>query len=65
MKETRALRETSRSELVETHNIALALGRMGTGYYDDPWKRALYHALSMSGVQRSTLEKVRQALELP
>ena len=55
-------------ELAETHNIALAIKRIQTqgGPYDgERWKRAVYHALGMCGVGRSTLEKVRQGLELP
>jgi hypothetical protein len=58
---------TRKIELVETHNIALALVRLtetwGAG---DRWKRAFYHALAMSNVgNRATLEKIRIALELP
>lgn len=56
-------------ELVETHNIALALKRAqdeGSGYDHSRWKRALYHAIALSGVTGSgMLEKIRIALELP
>lgn len=63
---TKPLRETRKIELVETHNIALNLDRMGQSYGDLHWRRALYHALGMSVVSsRSMLEKVRIALELP
>ncbi len=59
--------ETRKIELVETHNLALSLDRLcetyGTG---ERWRRALYHALSMSNVgRRDTLEKIRIALGLP
>jgi hypothetical protein len=60
--------ETRKVELVETHNLLLSLERLSdAGPYDsDRWKRALYHALSMaSAPSRSTIEKIRQALELP
>lgn len=61
------LRETRKIELVETHNIALSIMRMSPhGWDNNSWKRALYHAASMSGVpHRTTLEKLRIALELP
>ena len=66
---SKRLSSTQRAELVETHNIALALGKLtsgGGGYDDGRWKRALYHALAMDGCAgRGTLEKVRIALELP
>lgn len=65
---TKQLRETRKSELVETHNIALSLDRLSGPPYDlGRWKRALYHALAMaeSGPDRGTLEKIRVALELP
>lgn len=58
---------TDRNELVETHNIALALQRLKQPPHDDyRWKRALYHALGMSNVcYNETTKKVREALELP
>lgn len=61
-------RETTKIELVETHNIALSLDRLVGAPYDcgHRWRRALYHALGMSGVaDRALLEKIRIALELP
>lgn len=69
MKMTRQHRETRQIELVETYNISLSLHRIN----DAPnvcgssnWKRALYHALSMSGVSNSgEIEKIRIALQLP
>lgn len=64
---SKRLTATRKTELVETHNIALSLDRLSQGPYDcDRWKRALYHALAMSGVSGTTaLEKIRIALELP
>ncbi len=64
---TKRLTETRKAELVETHNIALSLDRLSQAPYDMwRWKRALYHALAMSHVgDRSVLEKIRTALELP
>lgn len=67
MKTTKQQRETRLNELVETHNIALSLGRLtNTGAYDtERWKRALYHALAMDGCAgHGTLEKIRVALGL-
>lgn len=67
MKIPKQQRETSLAELVETHNIELALNRMtGAPYDSGRWKRALYHALAMSKVaDRQELEKIRVALGLP
>lgn len=58
---------TKKAELVETHNIALSLDRLGGSPYDcDRWKRALYHAICMSGVaDRDEKQKIREALKLP
>lgn len=61
--------KTDKTELVETHNLALSLGRLtdsAGGYDTEKWKRALYHALAMDGcASRNLLEKIRIALELP
>lgn len=61
--------KTDKTELVETHNIALALQRLTNaagGYSSERWKRALYHALGMTETPgRAMLEKIRIALELP
>lgn len=58
--------ETRRIELVETHNIVLALARLQDVPYDsERWKRALYHAAAMAGLSRGQVEKLRLALELP
>ena len=58
--------ETRKIELVETDNIARSLDRMCVPYRGDRWKRALYHALAMSKAgDRSVVEKIRLALELP
>ena len=60
---------TDKAELVETHNLSLALKRLqegGCGYDDGRWRRALYHALCMTCTGNSTMRtKVREALELP
>jgi hypothetical protein len=60
-------KQTKRVELVEIHNIALSLKRIdGTSFGSRPWKRALYHALDLSGVAGDeTLKAVREALILP
>lgn len=57
---------TRKVELVETDNIAKALKRVEDTPGGD-WKRALYHALAMSGVWRSheQIARIREALELP
>lgn len=67
MKLTKQQRETRQIEMVETYNIALSLRRLNPQSYASsvPVRRALYHALSMSGTSNATLEKVRIALELP
>jgi hypothetical protein len=66
MKATKLSRETRLNELVETHNLSLSINRLRSAPYDiERWKRALYHALSMSDVGRGQLEKIRIALELP
>lgn len=60
--------KTDRTELVETHNLALSLNRLTntSPYSNASWRRALYHAIGMTGVSsREMLEKVRIALELP
>ncbi len=58
---------TTKIELVETHNLTLALNALGGAPYDsDRWKRAIYHALTMSNVSNSNYSsKIRMALELP
>jgi hypothetical protein len=58
---------TDKAELVETHNLSLALKRLqdgGGGYDDGRWRRALYHAVGMT-CSRNAAEKIRSALELP
>ena len=58
---------TDKTELVETHNLSLALKRLqdgGGGYDDGRWRRALYHAVGMV-CTRNVSEKIRIALELP
>lgn len=59
--------ETRKVELVETDNIARAIHRLKEAGPCDfyRWRRALHHALSMNYMDRSILEKVRIALELP
>jgi hypothetical protein len=63
---TKQRRETRKAELVETHNIALSIERLqGAPYDSGRWKRALYHAVAMSGVGNEYARKIREALELP
>jgi hypothetical protein len=66
---TKQLRETRKIELVETHNIALALNRLekySQSWDSRQWKRALYHALCMSSAPNDDhRRKIREALELP
>ena len=62
------LRLTRKIELVETHNLALSIERLNGPPYDggERMKRAIYHGFALSNcVNRSTLEKIRVALELP
>lgn len=59
---------TRKIELVETHNIALSLDRLRElTPYGVRWRRALYHALSMSEcpIHINMLKAIREALELP
>ena len=66
--ETKQERETRQIELVETSNLARSLKRLSEtqGYGSRNWKRALYHAISMSQVSMdSELTKIREALGLP
>ena len=66
--ETKQERETRQIELVETNNLARSLKRLmdAQGYGSRNWKRALYHAISMSQASTdSEIEKIRQALGLP
>ncbi len=58
---------TDKIELVETQNLCAALNRLGSAPYDSArWKRALYHAFSMSDLRRDEMTKrIREALELP
>lgn len=67
VKTTKQQRETRLIELVETHNLALALKRLDDAPYDTHRKRrAQYHALTMSsGFNRDELSKIREALNLP
>ena len=64
---TKQLRETRKIELVETHNIALSIERINASNCHGDWKRALYHALAMSGAyyNHAQLKAIREALELP
>lgn len=61
-------RQTRQIEMVETHNLALSIARIKNvpGYDSMRWRRALYHAIGMTGcASNSMLEKIRQAMELP
>lgn len=63
---TKALTETKKCELVETHNLALSLARLQDSPYDtERWKRALHHAVAMSGLGSRYVQRIREALELP
>lgn len=59
-------RKTSLVELVETHNIALSLKRIGNNLNHKSWRRALVHALGISAVAGDdTQKRIREALDLP
>lgn len=61
-------KSTTRIELVETHNIALSLMRLheSSPFDGRRWKRALYHALTMSHpANEYERQKIREALSLP
>lgn len=62
-------RQTRQIELVETYNLMRSLKRISEtpGYGSQNWKRALYHAIAMSGCHGgfNEMEKIRQALGLP
>lgn len=61
-------KSTTKIELVETHNLALCLNRLSDAAPYDcyRWKRALYHALSMSQcTSGEELTRIREALKLP
>ncbi len=64
---SKRLARTDQREMVETHNLSISLKRLHEGPYDsEKWKRAFYHALSMSYISsRAELERVRIALQLP
>ncbi len=57
--------KTEFSELVETHKLALSLKRLEAGSYGPSWRRSLYHALQIAGVDNPTMAKIREALVLP
>ena len=60
--------ETRKIELVETHNLALSLARLNPNGWDSVvWRRALYHAVSMSECcpNREMQVALREALKLP
>lgn len=68
MMTTKQDRQTRQIEMVETHNLAISLRRLreSPGYDPTKWKRALYHAISMSSVSStSEIAKIREAMELP
>jgi hypothetical protein len=62
-------RITDKTELVETHNLAISLQRLAdgshNGYDTERWRRALYHALGISRPSQCNLEEIRKALRLP
>jgi hypothetical protein len=58
---------TTQIELVETYNLYLSLNRVynSSPYDSEKWKRALYHAISMTScATREMRVKIREALEL-
>lgn len=69
MSYTKQQRETRQIEMVETHNIALSLVRMGNalGYgVNDRRKRAIYHAVCMTdSFNNEERKNLRIALNLP
>lgn len=68
MKESKQQRETRNIELVETGNLAISLNRLQRipgDYQGRRWKRAVYHALQMTGVCDNTCAAIRAALQLP
>ena len=60
---------TDKIELVETHNLAITLQRLRdgskNGYDTNRWKRALYHALTMTYTDSNVTKAIREALQLP
>ena len=61
-------KKTERMELVETHNLALSIHRLRNGapYDEQAWRRALYHAVLLSGPNEWELRpKLRETLHLP
>lgn len=62
-------RITDKTELVETHNLAVSLQRLQDGSHNGydyrRWRRALYHALGITGSGECSLEEIRKALKLP
>lgn len=57
------MKQTKLAELVETHNLALALERSNKR---GDWRRALYHAVQLARVDGYDLQKrLREALQLP
>ena len=68
MTETKQERTTRQIELVETNNLLRSLKRLteSQGYGSRNWKRAMYHALCMSGACGDTeLQRIREAIGLP
>jgi molybdopterin converting factor small subunit len=64
---SKRITNTDKVELVETHNLALALTRLivSTPYDYNRWKRALNHAIGMTVTNREEQQKLREALGLP
>ena len=59
MRESRSERVTRRIELVETHNIMLALHRLESirPYDHGAWRRALYHAIGMACPEKTCVKR--------
>jgi hypothetical protein len=60
-------KKISNLELVETDNIRKSLMRLNEMGWRRRWKRALFHAIQMTGVAQNDeeLTRLRIALELP
>ena len=61
-------REVRQIETVETYNLYRSIDRLRDCTYPgnhDRWRRALYHALAMQGIDDDTLTRIREALRLP
>ena len=60
-------KNTRQIEMVETHNLALCLDRLGDSCGNTRASRALYHAICMSNTyfNNDVRKAIREALKLP